>query len=71
MGRSRRERSRTIVLLALAVLITVFAVLNLGDVSVDWIVGSGRAPLIVVIMISLGVGILITYVAERRSGRRR
>jgi len=69
--RGRRDQARTIALLVLAILITVFAVLNLESVSVNWIVGSGRAPLIVVIVISLVVGILITYVAERRSGRRR
>jgi uncharacterized integral membrane protein len=69
--RARRDQARTIALLVLAVLITVFAVLNLESVSVNWIVGSGRAPLIVVIVISLVVGILITYVAERRAGRRR
>jgi uncharacterized integral membrane protein len=69
--RGRRDQARTIALLVLAVLITVFAVLNVESVSVNWIVGSGRAPLIVVIVVSLVVGILITYVAERRSGRRR
>lgn len=58
-------------LVVLAVLIAVFAVLNLEEVSVNWIVGSGRVPLIVVIVVSLIVGILITYVAERRAGRRR
>ena len=63
--RSKRERTRTVALLLLAVLITLFAVLNRGDVSVNWIVGTGRAPLIVVIVVSLLVGILITYVAER------
>jgi uncharacterized integral membrane protein len=69
--RGKREQGRTIALLVLAVLITVFAVLNVGSVEVNWIVGSGRAPLIVVIVVSLVVGILLTYVAERRSGRRR
>jgi uncharacterized integral membrane protein len=49
----------------------VFAVPPTKSVSVNWIVGSGHAPLIVVIVVSLVVGILITYVAERRSGRRR
>lgn len=69
--RSRREQGRTVALVVLAVLIAVFAVLNLEEVSVNWIVGSGRVPLIVVIVVSLIVGILITYVAERRAGRRR
>jgi uncharacterized integral membrane protein len=65
-GARLRERGRTLVLVVLAVLITLFAVLNLRDVKVDWIFGSSRAPLIVVIVISLLVGIVITYIAERR-----
>jgi uncharacterized integral membrane protein len=69
--RSRRERSKSVALLLLAVVITVFAVLNVEQVKVDWIVGSGRAPLIVVIVISLLVGIVLGHFAGRRSGRRR
>jgi uncharacterized integral membrane protein len=69
--RSRRERSRTVAMAGLMILATVFAVLNLGEVKVDWIFGSGKAPLIVVIVISLMAGVLITYAAERRTGRRK
>jgi len=69
--RSRRERARTAALLLLAVLTTLFAVLNLDEVKVDWIVGSGKAPLIIVIAISLLVGIVLTHFAQRRAGRRR
>jgi uncharacterized integral membrane protein len=54
----------------LAVLITLFAVLNLRRVRVDWIFGSGHAPLIIVIVISLLVGILLTRFAERLSSKR-
>jgi uncharacterized integral membrane protein len=69
--RDRRELARTGAVVVLAVLITLFAVLNLDEVKVDWIFGSGRAPLIVVIVISLLVGILLTHFAERRSSKRR
>ncbi len=69
--RSRREVARTAALLVLAVLITLFAVLNVDEVKVDWIFGSGRAPLIIVIVISLLVGIVLTYFAERISRKRR
>ena len=69
--RSRRERARIAAMVVLAVLITLFAVLNGKQVKVNWIAGSGKAPLIIVIVISLLVGILLTYIAERRSGRRR
>jgi uncharacterized integral membrane protein len=70
-SRSRRELARTSALVVLAVLITLFAVLNLDKVKVHWAFGSGHAPLIVVIVISLLVGVVLTHFAERRSGRRR
>jgi uncharacterized integral membrane protein len=69
--RSARENARTGALVVLAVLITAFAVENTGSVRVKSILGSGEAPLIVVIVISLLVGVLITYLAMLRSGRRR
>jgi uncharacterized integral membrane protein len=68
--RGRREQSRTVALLILAVVITVFAVLNVDTVKVHWIVGSGRAPLIIVIVISLLIGVLFTHFFERRSAKR-
>jgi uncharacterized integral membrane protein len=69
--RSTRDRARTGALVVLAVFITVFAVLNLEEVKVNWIFGSGKAPLIVVILISLLAGGLIIYVAERRPRKRK
>jgi uncharacterized integral membrane protein len=69
--RSRRELTRRVGLIALAVVVTLFAVLNVGDVKVDWIFGSGHAPLIVVIVISVLVGIVLTYMAERVNRKRR
>jgi len=54
--RGRREQGRTVVLLILAVLITLFAVLNVHDVKVHLIVGSHQLPLIIVIVISLLIG---------------
>jgi uncharacterized integral membrane protein len=69
--RSRRERARTATLIALAVVITVFAVLNVKEVKVNWIVGSGNAPLIIVIVIALLVGVLLAHFAERRASKQR
>jgi uncharacterized integral membrane protein len=68
--RSRRESARTGALVVLAILITLFAVFNFGQVKVNWVVGSGKAPLIIVIVISLLVGIVLTHFAERRARRR-
>jgi len=69
--RTRKELARSGALVILAVLVTLFAVLNLKEVKVDWIFGSGKAPLILVIVISLIVGIVLTYGAERINGKRR
>jgi uncharacterized integral membrane protein len=69
--RSRRELARTGAWVVLAVLITLFAVFNLEKVKVNWIFGSGHAPLIIVIVISLLVGVVLTHFAERRANRRR
>jgi uncharacterized integral membrane protein len=69
--RSRAERARTVGIVVLAVLVTLFAVLNTNKVSVDWVVGSGHAPLIVVIAISVLVGIVLARLAERLAARRR
>lgn len=62
---------RTGGLIALAVAMTLFAVLNLEEVKVDWVIGSGHAPLIVVIVVSVLLGIVLTYMAERINRRRR
>jgi uncharacterized integral membrane protein len=69
--RSRREVARTAALVVLAVLVTVFAFLNLNEVKVNWIIGSGKAPLIIVIVVSLLVGIVLSYFSQRISRRRR
>jgi uncharacterized integral membrane protein len=69
--RSRGELARSGGLVVLAILITLFAVFNLKEVKVDWIVGSARAPLIIVIVVSLLVGIVLTYSVERLLRRRR
>ena len=67
--RSRRERARAAALVTLAVLITLFAVFNLKEVKVSWIFGTGKAPLIIVIVISLLVGIVLTHFLERYAGK--
>ena len=69
--RGRGERIRALIPALLAVLLIVFAVLNLNQVKVDWIVGSGHAPLIIVIVISVLVGIVFTHLAERVGRKRR
>lgn len=67
--RSRRELARTGAFVVLAVLMTLFAVLNLKDVEVNWIFGKSSTPLIIVIVASFLVGILLTHFAEMRYQR--
>lgn len=69
--RSRREMARTGALVVLAVLATLFAVLNVEQVKVNWIFGTDEAPLIIVIVVSLLVGVILTHFAERRGAKRR
>jgi len=69
--RSRAEIARTLALVVLAVLATLFAVLNLDEVKVNWVFGSGRAPLIIVIVVSLLAGIVLSYFADRLARKRR
>jgi uncharacterized integral membrane protein len=69
--RSRTERARAAVPALLAAILIAFAVLNLNQVKVDWIVGSGHAPLIIVIVISVLIGIVGTHLAERVGRKRR
>jgi len=70
-ARTRRERARSASLIGLVIVITVFAVLNVDEVKVHWIVGSGHAPLIIVIVVSVLIGAVISYYADRRAGKRR
>jgi lipopolysaccharide assembly protein A len=63
--------ARTGGLVVLAVFMTLFAVLNLKEVEVNWIFGKTQTPLIIVIVVSLLVGILLTHFAELRYRRRR
>lgn len=69
--RSRRERARSVGMIALGVLFGLFAVLNLEKVKVDWIINTTRTPLIIVIAVSLLVGVVLTHFAERRAAKRR
>jgi uncharacterized integral membrane protein len=69
--RSQRELARTAALVILAILITLFAVFNLKEVKVSYVFGSGKAPLIIVIVISVLVGIVLGYFAERIPRKKR
>ena len=67
---SRRERARLTAGLVLGALGLAFALVNLGNVKVDWIVGSAHSPLILVIVVSVLIGVGLDRVAVRRARKR-
>jgi uncharacterized integral membrane protein len=69
--RDRREQARIVVGLTVIILAIVFAVVNLNSVEVDWIVSSSKAPLIIVIAISVVGGFVLGWLGHRGSTRRR
>jgi uncharacterized integral membrane protein len=64
--RGRRRQARLVAGLALAGLGVAFAVLNLDEVEVNWIVGTWDTPLIIVIAISVLAGAALGLLAARR-----
>jgi uncharacterized integral membrane protein len=66
----RRERLRLLGAVVAAVLVTVFAVVNLDEVEVNWIVGTWSTPLIVVIAVAALLGAAADRLLQVRSKRR-
>lgn len=64
------EHRRTIAGLVLAGIVVLFAVLNLDEVEVNWIVGSGRSPLVLVIAVAFGLGVATGALASAVRRRR-
>ena len=62
------ERRRQALAFGLGGLSVLFAVLNLDEVEVNWIIATGQTPLIVVIAFSMLVGAAIAYVVGRKRG---
>ena len=60
---------RRIAALVLAALGGVFAVANLDEVDVNWILGTWSTPLIVVIALSMLVGATLGFLVSRSRGR--
>jgi len=54
----RRHRQRLIAAGLIGAVVMVFALINLNDVRVHWLIATGQAPLIVVIVLSFVLGIL-------------
>jgi uncharacterized integral membrane protein len=54
----------------LAAFVAAFALVNLGDVKVHWIVTTGRTPLIVVIAVAFILGMLVDRLVIRARRKR-
>lgn len=68
----RRDRARLISAGVLGAVVAAFALLNVGDVKVHWLVITGRTPLIVVIAFAFLLGVMVDRLvirARRRRGR--
>jgi uncharacterized integral membrane protein len=64
--RSRAERRRQALAFGLGGLVALFAVLNLDQVDVNWIVGTWQTPLIIVIAVAMLLGAGLGFVLARR-----
>jgi uncharacterized integral membrane protein len=66
---SKPDRRRTIAAAVLGGLGVLFAVLNLDEVDVNWLLGTWSTPLIIVIAVSMVLGGGLGYLAARRRAR--
>ena len=64
------QNARVIGAAGLGAVVTLFAVLNLDNVDVNWLFGTASTPLIVVILLCVALGMAIDRALVRR-GRRR
>lgn len=60
------KNRRLVAGMVIGALVAVFAFLNLGDVKVNWILGTGHSPLIIVIAVSFLLGVLVSWLARLR-----
>jgi uncharacterized integral membrane protein len=62
------ERRRQVAVLVLAAIGIAFAVANLDEVRVNWVVADSTTPMIVVIAGSMAIGAALGFLASRRRG---
>ena len=68
--KGRDLKSKTVAAVAVAILLIAFGLSNRDDVPIDWLVGTSRSPLIVVIVVSAALGAILGGLAVRRGARR-
>jgi uncharacterized integral membrane protein len=62
----RRLQPRGVAVALLVAAAALFAVLNLDEVKVNWVVTTTHTPLVVVIVLLLAIGLGIGWIAGRR-----
>ena len=67
----RREWRRLVAGLVIGALVTAFALLNLDDVKVHWLVATARTPLIVVVVLAFALGMIADRLVLRARRKRR
>ncbi|HEX5897995.1 MAG: lipopolysaccharide assembly protein LapA domain-containing protein [Solirubrobacteraceae bacterium] len=68
--KGRDLKSKTIAALAVAILLIAFGLSNRNDVPIDWLVGTTATPLIIVILVSAGLGAILGAAAVRGRSKR-
>jgi uncharacterized integral membrane protein len=69
-SRSRAVTTKTVAALVVAGLLIAFGLSNRDDVPIDWLVGTTKTPLIIVILVSAALGAILGGLAVRRTSRR-
>lgn len=70
VARDRKARARIVAAAVLAVLLTLFAVLNGQTVRVHFIFTTARVPMIVVIVVCAVIGVVVGWLIARRRAAR-
>ena len=68
--KGRDIKSKTIAALAVAILLIAFGLSNRDDVPIDWLVGTTDTPLIIVVVVSAGLGAILGAAAVRGRSKR-
>ncbi|MDO8211339.1 LapA family protein [Conexibacter sp. CPCC 206217] len=68
-ARSNRDRARLIAIAILGIAAAIFALANLKQVKVNFIIGTAKLPLIVVIVLCLLIGVAIGALLSRRGAK--
>lgn len=64
-----RQTVRVVIIVLVLLALVTFALLNTDETTVDWLIGEGEAPLIVVIVVSAGLGWILGAVTAWRRRR--